>query len=198
MILVVDNYDSFVFNVARYLERLGGAIEVVRNDAVTLQEIDALAPSAVIISPGPCSPREAGISLGLVRQLSGRVPILGVCLGHQVIGEAFGGTVTRALKPMHGRASRIAHDAANLFDGLPQPTVVGRYHSLIVEETPAMRDHLAIDARSDEGEIMALSHHTHPTWGIQFHPESVLTDRGERIFENFLSLAERWRGRDLD
>ncbi|MEF2550760.1 aminodeoxychorismate/anthranilate synthase component II [Aurantimonas sp. A2-1-M11] len=198
MILVLDNYDSFVFNVARYLERLGGETRVVRNDAITIAEIDALAPSAVIISPGPCSPHEAGISLDLVRHLSGRTPILGVCLGHQVVGEAFGGTVTRALKPMHGRASRVSHDAANLFDGLPQPTMVGRYHSLIVEETPAMADHLAVDARSDEGEIMALSHRSHPTWGVQFHPESVLTEHGERIFENFLSLAERWRGRDLD
>ena len=151
----------------------------------------------MVISPGPCSPQEAGISLELVRRLSGRLPILGVCLGHQVIGEAFEGTVTRALRPMHGRASTVNHAGTRLFAGFEGPTTVGRYHSLIVEETPAMQGALTVDARSAEGEIMALSHRTHPTYGIQFHPESVLTENGERIFANFLDLAGRWHGRHL-
>ncbi|NDV88269.1 aminodeoxychorismate/anthranilate synthase component II [Aurantimonas aggregata] len=197
MILVLDNYDSFVFNVARYVERLGGELTILRNDATTVEALEALSPEAVIISPGPCSPQEAGISLELVRRLSGRLPILGVCLGHQIIGAAFEGTVTRALKPMHGRASTVEHAGTRLFAGFDGPTTVGRYHSLIVEETPAMRAALTVDARSAEGEIMALSHRAHPTYGIQFHPESVLTEDGERIFANFLDLAERWHGRDL-
>ena len=194
MILVVDNYDSFVFNVARYLDRLAGDTEIVRNDALTVDAVAAMRPHAVVVSPGPCAPRQAGISLGLVTALSGTVPILGVCLGHQVIGEAFGGTVTRALKPMHGRASTIDHDGTGLFAGLDTPATVGRYHSLIVEQTPAMLSVLKVDARSREGEIMALSHRTHPTFGIQFHPESVLTREGEAIFANFLRIAEVWHG----
>ena len=194
MILVIDNYDSFVFNVARYLDRLSGATTVVRNDAITLDDIAALKPRAIVISPGPCAPRQAGISLDLVTQFSGTVPILGVCLGHQVIGEAFGGTVTRALKPMHGRASSIDHDGTGLFQGFDRPTTVGRYHSLIVEPTPAMNAALTVDARSQEGEIMGLSHRTHPTYGVQFHPESVLTENGAAIFANFLELAEAWHG----
>ena len=197
MILVVDNYDSFVFNVARYLERLGGPTRVVRNDAITVEAVEALAPTAVVISPGPCSPDEAGVSLEAVRRLSGKVPMLGVCLGHQVIGQSFGGTVTRAIRPMHGRASTVEHAATALFEGVARPTRVGRYHSLIVEATPAMLESLRVDARSAEGEIMALSHREHPTWGIQFHPESVLTDEGEAIFANFLELARRWHERHL-
>lgn len=197
MILVLDNYDSFVFNVARYIERLGGELTILRNDATTVEAVEALGPDAIVISPGPCSPQEAGISLELVRRLSGRLPILGVCLGHQVIGAAFEGTVTRALRPMHGRASTVDHAGTRLFAGFEGPTTVGRYHSLIVEETPAMQAELTVDARSAEGEIMALSHRAHPTYGIQFHPESVLTEDGERIFANFLDLGERWHGRNL-
>lgn len=197
MILVIDNYDSFVFNVARYLDRLGGQTRVVRNDSLTLADIDVLRPSSIIVSPGPCTPAEAGISRDLVGAFSGRLPILGVCLGHQVIGEAFGGIVTRALKPMHGRASVLHHQGTGLFEGMPNPTAVGRYHSLIVEETPAMLEHLRIDARSAEGEIMALSHRANPTFGIQFHPESVLSEQGELIFKNFLTLAEAWHDRHL-
>ncbi|HEY9058393.1 MAG TPA: aminodeoxychorismate/anthranilate synthase component II [Aurantimonas sp.] len=197
MILVIDNYDSFVFNVARYLDRLGGQTRVVRNDSLTLADIDALAPTSIIISPGPCTPAEAGISRELVREFSGRLPILGVCLGHQVLGEVFGGTVTRALRPMHGRASEVHHDGSGLFETMPSPTTVGRYHSLIVEETPAMLQSLRVDARSAEGEIMALSHRAHPTYGIQFHPESVLSEQGELIFKNFLTLAEAWHDRHL-
>ncbi|KQT83066.1 aminodeoxychorismate/anthranilate synthase component II [Aurantimonas sp. Leaf443] len=198
MILVVDNYDSFVFNVARYVVRLGRRVEVVRNDEVSVGAVEALAPEAVIVSPGPCSPREAGISPDLVARLSGRLPILGVCLGHQVIGDVFGGRVTRALHPMHGRASLVSHAGTRLFEGLGETMQVGRYHSLIVEETAPMRETLLVDARSREGEIMALSHRAHPTFGIQFHPESVLTVRGEAIFENFLRLSDGWHGRDLD
>ncbi|MEX6507387.1 aminodeoxychorismate/anthranilate synthase component II [Jiella sp. M17.18] len=196
-ILVLDNYDSFVFNVARYLERLGAETKVARNDRITLAEVEALSPEAIVVSPGPCAPKDAGISLDLVQTLSGRVPILGVCLGHQVIGAVFGGTVMRALKPMHGRASRVRHTGTGLFEGLREETAVGRYHSLIVEETPQMLQALAVDARSAEGEIMALSHRAHPTFGVQFHPESVLTENGARIFENFLTLARRWHDRRL-
>lgn len=197
MILVIDNYDSFVFNVARYLDRLGGQTRVVRNDSLTLAEIEALRPTSIIVSPGPCTPAEAGISRDLVRAFSGHLPILGVCLGHQVIGEVFGGTVIRALKPMHGRASELHHEGSGLFEGMPSPTIVGRYHSLIVEETPAMLESLRVDARSAEGEIMALSHRAHPTYGIQFHPESVLSEQGELIFKNFLTVAGTWHGRHL-
>ncbi|MEF2549648.1 aminodeoxychorismate/anthranilate synthase component II [Aurantimonas sp. E1-2-R+4] len=197
MILVIDNYDSFVFNVARYLDRLGGHTQVVRNDSLTLADIEALRPTSIIVSPGPCTPAEAGISRDLVRAFSGRLPILGVCLGHQVIGEVFGGTVIRAMKPMHGRASELHHGATGLFETMPSPTTVGRYHSLIVEETPAMLESLRVDARSPEGEIMALSHRAHPTYGIQFHPESVLSEQGELIFKNFLTLAEAWHDRHL-
>ncbi len=195
MILVVDNYDSFVFNVARYLDRLSGATQVVRNDKVTLADIADLQPRAIVVSPGPCAPGQAGISLELVTRLSGTVPILGVCLGHQVIGEAFGGIVTRALKPMHGRSSTVDHDGTNLFAGLDMPTTVGRYHSLIVEPTPTMNEVLTVDARSREGEIMGLSHRSHPTYGVQFHPESVLSEKGETIFANFLALSEAWHAK---
>lgn len=192
MILVVDNYDSFVFNVARYIERAGGRTEVVRNDRLTLGDIAARRPSAIVVSPGPRGPREAGISLEAIARFSGAVPILGVCLGHQCIGEVFGGTVERARRPLHGRASRVAHDGAGLFDAVPSPMQAGRYHSLIVTETDAMARHLVVDARSEEGEVMGLRHLTHPTYGIQFHPESVLTEHGLEIFRNFLSLTERW------
>ncbi|WP_102961067.1 anthranilate synthase component II [Mangrovicella endophytica] len=194
MILVVDNYDSFVFNVARYLRRLGAETSVIRNDALTLDGVRAMQPEAVILSPGPCTPHEAGISLELVRELSGTVPILGVCLGHQVIGEAFGGRVERAARPLHGRASAVEHQGTGLFTGLPAPMQAGRYHSLIVRETPALDAALQVDARSEEGEIMGLSHRSHPTYGIQFHPESVLTEGGSDIFANFLRLAAAFRG----
>lgn len=193
MILVVDNYDSFVFNVVRYLEELGETVRVVRNDALDVAGIRALAPDALVISPGPCTPAEAGISLPAIRALSGGVPILGVCLGHQAIGAAFGGTVERAQRPLHGQATPVAHDGQRLFAGLPAPMQVGRYHSLVVAPRPGMAANLTVDARSAEGEIMALSHRTHPTYGIQFHPESVLTENGHAIFSNFLGLARDWR-----
>ncbi len=183
MILIVDNYDSFVHNIARYFEELGQATNVVRNDEVTRDDLEA---RAVVISPGPGTPHEAGQSLDIMRKYSGLLPILGICLGHQVMGEAFGGLVKRARRPMHGDSSEINHDAQGLFEGLPQRFSAGRYHSLIVElgsQTP-----LAITARSDEGEIMGLRHKSHPTFGVQFHPESILTEHGYDMLRNFLKL----------
>lgn len=194
MILVVDNYDSFVFNVVRYFEELGETVQVVRNDALDVAGIRALKPEAVVISPGPCTPAEAGVSLSAIRDLSGELPILGVCLGHQAIGAAFGGRVERAGRPLHGHATPIRHGGEGLFAGLPQPMQVGRYHSLIVTPTPEMERQLSVDAVSAEGEVMALSHRAHPTWGIQFHPESVLTENGHALFANFLKGARAWRG----
>lgn len=198
-LFVLDNYDSFVFNVARYLTRLGAEPLVLRNDRTSLAEIEALAPKGIVVSPGPCSPREAGISCDLVRAFSGRIPILGICLGHQVIGDVFSGHVTRALRPMHGRASPMLHQGANLFAGLKPETKAGRYHSLIVEETPAMLDMLSVDARSPDGEIMALSHRTDPTFGVQFHPESILTEEGEALLANFIARARAFdaKGKEL-
>ncbi|MBB3937149.1 anthranilate synthase component II [Aureimonas phyllosphaerae] len=192
MILVLDNYDSFTHNLARYLERHGAAVSVVRSDRVDLAGIRALAPRALVLSPGPCGPAEAGICLEAVGALSGRIPILGVCLGHQVIGLRFGGRVERAEEPMHGRASLLEHDGEDLFEGLARPLEAGRYHSLIVRETEEMAEHLRVTARSPAGEIMALSHRTHPTFGIQFHPESVLTPDGDRLLRRFLDRSSAW------
>lgn len=192
MILVIDNYDSFVHNVARYFAMLGAATAVVRNDALTVADIRRLRPEAIVISPGPCTPAEAGLSCAVLEDLSGSVPILGVCLGQQCMGTVFGGRVGRARHPLHGQASDIRHAGERLFAGLPNPLTVGRYHSLIVEPSDAMEAVLAIDARSGEGEIMALSHRHHPTYGVQFHPESVLTPDGLAVFGNFLSLANAW------
>jgi anthranilate synthase component 2/para-aminobenzoate synthetase component 2 len=186
MILIIDNYDSFVFNVARYFAELGEHVDVVRNDAVSDAQLDAA--KAIVISPGPCTPHEAGQSLEIVRAYSGRKPILGICLGHQVIGEVFGGEVKRARRPLHGEASDIAHDGAGIFEGLPQNFAAGRYHSLIVDlaghDTP-----LTVTARSDDGEIMGLRHRLHPTFGVQFHPESILTEHGYDMLRNFLKAA---------
>jgi len=193
MILVIDNYDSFVFNVVRYFEELGETVRVARNDALDVAGIRALAPDALVVSPGPCTPHEAGITLPAIRELSGEVPILGVCLGHQAIGAAFGGRVERAIRPLHGQATPVSHEGDRLFSGLPAPMQVGRYHSLVVAPQPGMEAHLTVDARSAECEVMALSHRTHPTYGIQFHPESVLTENGHAIFGNFLGLARDWR-----
>lgn len=189
MILLIDNYDSFVFNVARYLTELGEEVEVARNDALDLASIEARAPEALVISPGPCSPNEAGISLEAVRALSGKLPILGICLGHQCIGQAFGGRVVRAKEPMHGRASRLRHAGTDVFAGLPSPLPAGRYHSLAVELDAG--GPLVATAWSEDGEIMGLAHRTHPTYGVQFHPESVLTPDGYALLGNFLKLARQ-------
>lgn len=196
MILVLDNRDSFVFNIARHLELLGAACEVRRSDRIDADAVAALAPEAILVSPGPCGPQEAGASMDIVRRFSGRVPILGVCLGHQVVGEVFGAAVGRAGEPMHGRASALTHSGRDLFEGLPAHPEVGRYHSLIVRETARSRDALLVDALSERGEIMALRHRSHPTFGVQFHPESVLTPDGPAILANFLRLARAFRAAD--
>ncbi|MGY4281281.1 para-aminobenzoate synthetase component 2 [Bradyrhizobium sp. LM2.7] len=190
MIVIIDNYDSFVFNIARYFRKLGAATRIVRNDAMDVSELADLRPRAVVISPGPCTPIEAGISTAVVRELSGQVPILGICLGHQCIGTVFGARVTRARHPMHGRPSYVTHEGGGLFKELPSPLCVGRYHSLIVELDPSSARHLTVTALSDDGELMALAHRDQPTYGVQFHPESILTPQGDVLFANFLRLAE--------
>ncbi len=184
MILLIDNYDSFVYNLARYVTELGKTCVVKRNDAITLSEIHALKPSHIILSPGPCTPNEAGICLDIVQSCK-TTPILGVCLGHQTIGQAFGATITKARNPTHGKARDITHQASGLFQDLQSPLKVGRYHSLIVSEDN-FPDCLEITARCLEGEIMALQHKHYPIFGVQFHPESILTDGGYEILSRFL------------
>ena len=191
MILILDNYDSFVFNIVRYCQELGEATLIRRNDVGTIADIEALKPQGIIISPGPCGPKEAGLSLDVIHAFSGHVPLLGVCLGHQCIGEAFGGTVTRAQRPMHGIASQIRHDGTGVFAELPNLFNAGRYHSLIVTLPDDASSPLRVTAQSDEGEIMGLAHKTHPTFGVQFHPESILTEHGHRLIGNFLNLTKR-------
>ena len=194
-LLILDNYDSFVFNIMRYCEELGASTHVKRNDALTLEDVRALNFDAIIISPGPCGPDEAGLSVPLIKSFSGKIPILGVCLGHQCIGTAFGGSIIRAKTPMHGRASPILHEGKGVFTKLPIPFHAGRYHSLIVD---LRDDHdLEITARAPDGEIMGLSHRTHPTHGVQFHPESVLTTHGYELIGNFLSLAKEFNDNAL-
>ncbi|MBB3234662.1 anthranilate synthase component II [Phyllobacterium endophyticum] len=191
MILIIDNYDSFVFTVARYFTELGVEVQVLRNDAITAAEVEKLRPDAIVVSPGPCGPREAGHSMQIIERLSGQVPILGICLGHQCIGEVFGGKVVRAQEPMHGRSSAIDHDGTDIFKGLPSPFRAGRYHSLIVESVDG--SDLSVTARSSAGEIMGLAHVSHPTFGVQFHPESVLTEYGHAMLGNFLRLSRAFR-----
>jgi anthranilate synthase component II len=188
MIVLVDNYDSFVFNLARYFERLGQTTRVVRNDAIDVRKIEALSPDAVVLSPGPCTPSEAGCSLEVVRHLSGKVPILGVCLGHQAIAAALGGQVVRAAEPVHGRTSQVFHDGRGVFKGLSDPLVVCRYHSLIVDRH-SLPDCLEIIAWTADNEIMAIEHREAPIVGLQFHPESILTDSGYEILAAFLRTA---------
>jgi anthranilate synthase/aminodeoxychorismate synthase-like glutamine amidotransferase len=188
MILVIDNYDSFVHNLARYLRELGWSTQVVRNDGFSLDEIAALKPSHIVISPGPCTPNEAGISVATVRRFGPSIPILGVCLGHQSIGQAFGGRIVRARRPMHGKTSMIRHNGTGIFAGLPNPLRATRYHSLVVAKEDLPED-LAITAESQEGEIMALAHRRHPIVGLQFHPEAVLTEHGYDLLRNFLGRS---------
>ncbi len=185
MILLIDNYDSFVYNLARYVRELGEVPLVRRNDAMTVDDILELAPSHVIISPGPCSPVEAGISTDVVRGVGTSIPVLGVCLGHQCIGAAYGGEIVRAGRPMHGKTSRIHHRGTDLFTGLPNPFLASRYHSLVISPASVPRE-LEVTATSEDGEIMAVKHETHPVFGVQFHPESVLTEHGYRILDHFL------------
>jgi len=184
MILLIDNYDSFVYNLARYVGELGFERQVVRNNAITLDEIAALAPSHIIISPGPCAPDQAGISLSVIKQFGSSIPILGVCLGHQAIGQAYGGKVVRAKFPMHGKASQIKHDEKQIFEKIENPLRVARYHSLIVSDE-VFPDELCVTARCENGEIMALCHREYPVYGVQFHPESVLTTSGHTLLWNF-------------
>jgi anthranilate synthase/aminodeoxychorismate synthase-like glutamine amidotransferase len=187
MILVIDNYDSFTYNLVQYLGELGAEIEVRRNDQVTLEEIERMAPERIVLSPGPKTPNEAGICLDLIKEFSGRTPILGVCLGHQAIGQAFGGKVVRAPVIMHGKTSLVRHDGKSLFAGLPNPFPATRYHSLIVERE-SLPEALEISATSPDGLIMGLRHKEMKVEGVQFHPESVLTVPGKKLLANFLEL----------
>jgi anthranilate synthase/aminodeoxychorismate synthase-like glutamine amidotransferase len=186
MILIIDNYDSFTFNLVQYIAELGGEVTVVRNDERPVEELAALRPSHLVVSPGPCTPDEAGVSLALIERLAGRVPILGVCLGHQAIGQAFGGKVVRAGKVMHGKTSRIHHDAKGVFESIPNDFVATRYHSLVVERA-SLPDCLAVTAESEDGEIMGLRHRELAVEGVQFHPEALLTEHGHELLKNFLT-----------
>ena len=188
MILLIDNYDSFVYNLDRYLQRLGQRTLVVRSDAITVDAVSRLSLDAIVISPGPKSPDEAGCSMEVVRRMSEQTPILGVCLGHQAIGQAFGGCIVRADAPMHGKSSMIHHDGSALFEGIPTHFQVGRYHSLVIEPT-SLPDSLRATAWADDGTIMAVQHIRHRVYGVQFHPESILTSEGYRVLANFLGLS---------
>lgn len=188
MILVIDNYDSFVYNLVQYIGEMVSDVRVFRNDALTPQKVLSLRPKAVVISPGPCTPKEAGISVELCKRLLGRIPLLGVCLGHQCIGAAFGGNITRARRIMHGKTSQIYHDRKTIFAGLPSPFEATRYHSLIVEKRSLPKE-LEITAWTKEGEIMGLRHKRYLVEGVQFHPESILTLHGKSLLKNFLKEA---------
>jgi anthranilate synthase/aminodeoxychorismate synthase-like glutamine amidotransferase len=190
MLLVIDNYDSFTYNLVQYLGELGADVLVRRNDAVTVEEVGELAPAGIVLSPGPCAPAQAGVTVDVIRRWGESIPTLGVCLGHQAIGEAYGGRVIRAARAVHGKTSRITHDGTDLFAGLPTPLEVGRYHSLTVERE-SLPPTLAViaTAEHDASEIHALRHVAFPVWGVQFHPESVLTPHGKQILRNFLDLV---------
>ena len=188
MILLIDNYDSFVHNLARYLRRLGQETHVVRNDRITIAAVRDLQPAAIVLSPGPCTPSEAGISLHIAGELTAEFPLLGVCLGHQTIAQAAGATIVRAPEPMHGRTSEVEHAGEGLFAGLPSPMRACRYHSLVVDEN-TLPAPLEVTARTPEGVIMALQHREYPVFGVQFHPEAILTQGGFRLLGNFLRLA---------
>lgn len=194
MLLVIDNYDSFTYNLVQYFGELGEQLEVHRNDALTVEQVGQMAPEAIVVSPGPCSPREAGISVDVIRRYGGEIPLLGVCLGHQAIGEAYGGVVTRASRVMHGKMSQLVHDGTNLFQDVPSPFGVMRYHSLVVERE-TLPDCLQVTAvaTDDASEIHALQHREHPVWGVQFHPESILTEHGRTLLINFLRMARATR-----
>jgi anthranilate synthase/aminodeoxychorismate synthase-like glutamine amidotransferase len=190
MLLVIDNYDSFTYNLVQYLGELGAELVVRRNDALSVEDVGAMAPSAIVLSPGPCAPAQAGITVPVIQRWGGTIPILGVCLGHQAIGEAYGGRVVRANRVMHGKTSTIKHDGRDLFAGLPNPLEVMRYHSLVVapEDLPPALEVVAT-ATDAPTEIHALKHREHPVWGVQFHPESILTQAGKQLLGNFLRLV---------
>jgi len=190
MLLVIDNYDSFTYNLVQYLGELGQDVRVVRNDGIAAAEVAGLAPSHIVISPGPCTPNEAGISLDVIKMYAGKIPILGVCLGHQSIGQAFGGKIVRAARVMHGKTSPIHHDGKGVFAGLPNPFEATRYHSLLIERA-SVPDSLEVTAHTTEGEIMAVRHRTLPVEGVQFHPESFLTTAGKDLLANFIAKGGR-------
>ena len=188
MLLMIDNYDSFTYNIVQYLGQLGEDVRVFRNDRITLDEIEALRPRRLVISPGPCSPEEAGVSVAAIRRFAGTIPILGVCLGHQAIGAAYGGNVVRSMSLMHGKTSPIHHTGKELFKGLPEPFLATRYHSLVLERD-TLPDCLEVTAWVDNREIMGIRHRELPLWGVQFHPESILTESGMAVLRNFLEIS---------
>ncbi len=188
MLLLIDNYDSFTYNLVQYLGELGADVHVHRNDALTLEQIAAWEPAAIVISPGPCTPTEAGISVPLIQRFAGKIPILGVCLGHQAIGQAFGGKIVRAERVMHGKVSPVTHDGHGVFADLPSPFTATRYHSLAIERQ-TMPSCLAITATADDGEVMGVRHREWPVEGVQFHPEAILTEHGHSLLRNFLRRA---------
>lgn len=194
MLLVIDNYDSFTYNLVQYFGDLGEDVEVHRNDALSVDEVGTMEPDAIVISPGPCSPIDAGISIEVIRRYGPSIPILGVCLGHQAIGEAYGGKVVRAGRIMHGKMSNIVHNGTGIFEGIPSPLGVMRYHSLIVDRN-TLPDELVVTAyaEDDPQEIHAMQHRTHPVWGVQFHPESILTEHGREMLVNFLKMSSAAR-----
>jgi anthranilate synthase component 2 len=193
MILMIDNYDSFTYNLVQYLGELGAALRVHRNDAIDVEAVAALRPAGIVLSPGPGTPREAGVCMPVIRALGDRVPILGVCLGHQAIGEVYGGVVERAPVPVHGKTARIHHDGRGVFTGLPSPFEATRYHSLVVRRAGLPRC-LEVSAETEEGLVMGLRHRDHPVEGVQFHPESILTEHGKRLLRNFLARASARAG----
>jgi anthranilate synthase component 2 len=186
MLLLIDNYDSFTYNLVQYFGELGADVHVHRNDALTLEQIAAWEPEQIVISPGPCTPSEAGISVPLIRRFAGKIPLLGVCLGHQAIGQAFGGNIVRAKRVMHGKVSPVAHDGRGVFTGLPSPLTATRYHSLAIE-CASMPACLEVTATSDDGEVMGVRHREWPVEGVQFHPEAILTEHGHALLRNFLA-----------
>ena len=190
MLLMIDNYDSFTYNLVQYFGELGEEVRVYRNDEITLEEIARLKPARIVVSPGPCTPNEAGVSVPLIKQFAGRIPILGVCLGHQSIGQAFGGKIVHAKQLMHGKTSAIRHNDVGVFKGLPNPFQATRYHSLVIERA-SLPDCLGITAWTDDGEIMGVRHKTLAVEGVQFHPESILTEHGHKLLQNFLEEGPR-------
>ena len=185
MLLMIDNYDSFTYNLVQYLGELGADVQVYRNDALTLEQIAAWKPEKIVISPGPCTPSEAGICVPLIRRFAGEIPILGVCLGHQAIGQAFGGRIVRAMRVMHGKLSQVTHRGEGVFEGLPRPLTATRYHSLVIERA-SLPSCLDVTAESDDGEIMGVRHRQLAVEGVQFHPEAILTQQGHEMLANFL------------
>lgn len=195
-ILIIDNYDSFTYNLVQYLGSLGEELDVHRNDALSVDDVIDRHPSAIVLSPGPCTPAEAGICVPLVRHVAGKIPLLGVCLGHQAIGEAFGGRTVRAQRVMHGKTSDVQHNAKDLFQGLPSPLSVMRYHSLVIDPATLPNElEVTATAREDRSEIHAVRHRQHPVWGVQFHPESIMTPQGIDLLKNFIRLAKAWNNR---